>query len=93
MSILVKGMTMPKSCAACRFRTSYTESLDPFTDWCYLTGKRLGYYDNKRAKWRKERKRWCPLVEVNPCDTCEIAKYTNLEDDDTPCLDCEEDNK
>lgn len=28
--------------------------------------------------------------DANPCDTCEIAKYTNLEDDDTPCLNCEE---
>lgn len=30
----------------------------------------------------------CPLEEVNPCDTCEIAKYTNLEDDDSPCQNC-----
>jgi len=28
--------------------------------------------------------------DANPCDTCEIAKYHNLEDDDSPCLDCEE---
>ena len=29
------------------------------------------------------------VEEVNPCDTCEIAKYTNLEDDDSICMDCE----
>ena len=30
--------------------------------------------------------------DANPCDTCEIAKYTNLEDDDTPCQNCGEDD-
>lgn len=29
----------------------------------------------------------------NQCDTCEIAKYTNLEDDDTPCQNCGEDTE
>lgn len=24
------------------------------------------------------------------CDECEVAKYHNLEDDDTPCQNCEE---
>ncbi len=28
--------------------------------------------------------------EVNPCDTCYIAQNYNLEDDDSPCLDCGE---
>ena len=32
----------------------------------------------------------CPLAEVNPCDICEVAKYHNLEDDDSPCLNCGE---
>lgn len=65
MSVLVKGMKMPKSCASCIFRTNYTKSLlDPFTDYCYITDERLGRYDNNKAKWKKERKEWCPLVEV-----------------------------
>ena len=64
MSVLIKGMEMPKSCAACPFRTSYRESLDPFADWCYLSRKRLGYYDNKKAKWKAEREKGCPLEEV-----------------------------
>lgn len=29
-------------------------------------------------------------IDDRKCDTCEIAKYTNLEDDDTPCQNCEE---
>ncbi len=31
---------------------------------------------------------FCKDAKANPCDTCEIAKYTNLEDDDSPCRDC-----
>ena len=31
--------------------------------------------------------------DTNPCDACEIAKYTNLEDDDTPCQNCGEDTE
>ena len=27
---------------------------------------------------------------ANPCETCWIAQNYNLEDDDSPCLDCEE---
>lgn len=74
MSVLVKGMKMPMSCEACRFRTSDSESVDPFTDYCFLTNARLGYYDNKRARWKKERKKNCPLVEVaiSPCEGCAI---------------------
>lgn len=34
----------------------------------------------------------CASNEVNGigCEECEIAKYHNLEDDDSPCLDCGE---
>lgn len=28
------------------------------------------------------------VEDANSCDTCEIAKYTNREDDDTPCQNC-----
>ena len=33
----------------------------------------------------------CASNEVNgiSCDECEIAKYNNLEDDDSPCQNCE----
>lgn len=82
MSVLIKGMDMPKSCAACKFRWSDSESVDPFTDYCFLTNARLGYYDNKRAKWKKERRKDCPLVEVNddavsPCEVCPLVKEMN----------------
>ena len=37
----------------------------------------------------------CASNEVNgiSCDECEVAKYHNLEDDDSPCLDCGEEEK
>lgn len=87
MSVLIMGMPMPKSCKTCKFRTCYLESLDPFTDFCYLTNARLGYYDNKRAKWQHERKKGCPLVEVSedavsPCEVCPLVKV-----DETAILD------
>ncbi len=39
---------------------------------------------------------YCPncgakMDEVNKCENCEVAKYHNLEDDDTPCQNCGED--
>ena len=30
--------------------------------------------------------------KLTDCDTCWVARYTNLEDDDTPCQNCEEPN-
>lgn len=30
------------------------------------------------------------MDEVKPCDTCWIAQNYNLEDDDSPCLNCGE---
>ena len=79
MSVLIKGMDMPKSCAACKFRWSDSESIDPFTDYCFLTTERLGYYDNRRAKWKLERRKNCPLVAVSekavsPCEECIYRK-------------------
>lgn len=37
----------------------------------------------------------CKTNELNGigCDECEIAKHYNLEDDDTPCQNCEEGNR
>ena len=77
MSVLIMVMEMPKSCAECRFRDSDSESRDPFTEYCYLTNARLGYYDNRRAKWRTERRKDCPLVAVDekatsPCERCPV---------------------
>ena len=75
MSVLIKGMPMPKSCGECFF---YDNGCCSVTMYIVL------------LKRGEDKPKWCPLVEVNPCDTCYIAQNYNLEDDDTPCQNCEE---
>lgn len=65
MSVLVKGIDMPKSCGDCPFRESNPQSLDPFTDFCYITGGMIGRFNAENPKWQKERKKNCPLVAVS----------------------------
>lgn len=50
MSVLIKGMDMPKWCGECRF------SVD---GWCYAHGK-----PNVEALSNDGITNWCPLVEV-----------------------------
>ena len=81
MSVLVKGMKMPKSCAECRFKGH--GGINEFIEWCDLTGERLGYYDNRRAKWKRERRKNCPLVAVSekavsPCEECPLMSMKEV---------------
>ena len=50
MSILIKGMEIPESCAKCKFGDGYS---------CYATGYIVQDYD-----WENKRADFCPLVEV-----------------------------
>lgn len=79
---------MPKTCAYCRFVLHTTRSV-----YCDLVRDRVGVILKEREGDITKRPEWCPLEEVNPCGTCEIAKYNNLEDDDTPCQNCGEDTE
>lgn len=74
MSVLVKGMKMPSSCGFCVMLDEDDKN------FCYaeMRGTTIG----------ADRPEWCPLVEVNLCDTCYIAQNYNLEDDDSPCQNC-----
>ena len=54
MSILIKGMNMPKNCDECRFDAGgycLAKSLN-FLDWCEVNDR--------------PRPSWCPLVEIPP---------------------------
>ena len=51
MSIIVRGMEMPKSCNECRFAVD---------GWCYAWPKQA----NGDALNKRERTMWCPLEEV-----------------------------
>lgn len=58
MSILIKGMEMPKSCAECPLKYFYDESV--FCEECgYLTYD----WDKKLEEGRYEN---CPLIEIQP---------------------------
>ena len=61
MSVLIKGIEIPKNCLECMFRMSYwkralTPSGEIFTYGCMLNGKEINILE-KRCKD-------CPIVEV-----------------------------
>ena len=62
MNVLIKGMTLPKSCLTCKLML-----LSPCQ--CALTGKSYNY-------WRMDRRPWdCPLSEV-VADECKKKEVT-----------------
>lgn len=65
MSVLIKGMKMPKSCRHCNLYRPY----EPMTVvYCGACGR-----DHNYGEGEKSRPDWCPLVEVP-------AKHGNLID-------------
>jgi hypothetical protein len=50
---------------------------------CHYIEKLVKYYDFRGWLVREP-------YDANKCDTCQIAATHNLEDNDSPCLDCEE---
>lgn len=52
MSVMIKGMDMPKNCSDCEFHRS------DYPDWCDLS---ITCRDMNNTSIRQE---WCPLVEV-----------------------------
>lgn len=87
MSVLVKGIDMPKSCGECRF-LSFPYNVPV----CSATREIFTYslYQNF-AQALKKRLDNCPLEEVedeDKCEFCYVAQNYNLEDDDSPCLNC-----
>ena len=61
MSVLIKGMKMPKYCIECKFCGS--GSINEFEFWCGLTGSRLGAIGDI-VLWEDMSAADCPLVEV-----------------------------
>ena len=78
MSVLVKGMDMPKSCGECFF---YNDGGCVVTMYIVL------------LKRDEDKPKWCPLEEVedeDKCEFCYVPQNYNLEDDDSPCQNCGE---
>lgn len=72
MSILIKGMGMPKNCLYCPM--SHWNKLDEITGCEIVIGKK--YVDKSDTGfWQEDRPKWCPLVE--------IPKHGRLIDADT----------
>lgn len=72
MSVLVKGMRMPKSCGECFFYDN---------GGCFVTMYIV------LLKRDEDKPKWCPLVEVSedavsPCEVCPLVKV-----DETAILD------
>ena len=59
MSVLIKGMEMPKGCITCTFKS---DSMFNRTMWCEWLDDPLGDYSKCDEKWRHPD---CPLVEVS----------------------------
>ena len=76
MSILIKGMEMPKSCVDCSM-----------FDWDleYLKCKANDKYFKANGEWRKGIEPTCPLIEVpedvQPVVRCKDCKYCRIEDE------------
>lgn len=61
MSILIKGMGMPKNCIYCPM--SHWNKLDEITGCEIVIGKK--YVDKSDTGfWQEDRPQWCPLVEI-----------------------------
>jgi len=64
MSILIKGMKMPKDCPMCPL--SHWNKLDEFTGCEVVNGKRFAVTNDKGYAQSNTRPSWCPLVEIPP---------------------------
>lgn len=64
MSVLIKGMKMPKDCPLCPM--AHFNKLDVLTGCDAVPGKR--YVKNDEVEYWQSNKRpdWCPLVEIPP---------------------------
>ena len=57
MSVIIKGMEMPKNCGSCPFYSVESESK------CYVSRHFVEYIDLPKGR---SRPLWCPLEEVEP---------------------------
>lgn len=90
MSVLIKGMGMPKDCPYCKM--AYYNASDEFTGCAVIPGKRYAMHNDAVYAKSTQRPDWCPLVEIPEPhgdlidrDTLNIGEYER-EDDDTGTL-------
>ena len=62
MSVLVKGMEIPKDCPCCKM--AYYNASDEFTGCAVIPGKRYAMHNDAVYAKSTQRPDWCPLVEI-----------------------------
>ena len=85
MSVIVKGMEMPKDCRECRMM-EYHERTGK--TWCKPADGLLA--DTYRPIMYDGRPDWCPLVEIPSCDSC---KYLDYSEYSYPCYGCQNNDR
>ncbi len=63
MSVLIRGMKMPKDCPMCPF-AHWTKVTDEFTGCDIVGGKKYARIKDKEYANSSTRPDWCPLVEL-----------------------------
>lgn len=61
MSVLIKGMDMPKKCSECKLK--YRHQGAYVTDHCFPSMKKIDPWTFGET-WNGGKPKWCPLVEV-----------------------------
>ena len=65
MSILIKGMEMPKDCPMCPM-SYWTKGNCEFSGCAIVNGKRYARYEDEKYANSYGRPSWCPLIELPP---------------------------
>lgn len=83
MSVLIKGMKMPKTCQECPMM---------YGGWCFVAPPEI---DTRVAPTvdeaiRQGKPDWCPLHEVK--EDCETCKWLCEQSGQEPCDDCTDGN-
>lgn len=62
MSVLIKGMELPKDCPYCKM--AHYNASDEFTGCAVIPGKRYAMHNDAVYAKSTQRPEWCPLSEI-----------------------------
>lgn len=62
MSVLIKGMELPKDCMYCKM--AYYNASDEFTGCAVVPDKRYAMHNDAVYAKSTQRPDWCPLIEI-----------------------------
>lgn len=86
MSILIKGVEMPKDCPMCPM-SYWTKGNCEFSGCAIVNGKRYARYEDEKYANSYGRPSWCPLIELPPhgrlIDADELIRQMNQKVEET----------